>query len=96
MLLTKPLWVEVESIVTNKVNRLRLPDEWITVHQESESPMEDKHERKKVDNSPGDMPCVPYVTLPHCLSIVVEDQVLVNPVLYENNEEIVNIQRWHA
>jgi len=53
--------------------------------------MEDKHERKKVDNSPGDMPSVP-----HCLSIVVEDQVLVNPVLHENNEEIVNVQRWHT
>lgn len=53
--------------------------------------MENKHDRKKVDNGLGDM-----LRVSQGLSIVVEDQVFVYPVLNKNDEKVVNIHRWHT
>lgn len=53
--------------------------------------MEDEHEWEQIDNSLGDM-----LRVPESFPIVVEDQVLVHPVLNCDNEEVVNVHGWHT
>ena len=53
--------------------------------------MENKHEWEQIDNSIRDVLCVSQG-----FSVVIEDQVLVHPILDSDNKEVVNVHRWHS
>jgi methyl coenzyme M reductase subunit C-like uncharacterized protein (methanogenesis marker protein 7) len=92
MSLTQSFWVEVQGVISDiQTNRFRSVNQWVPVHQPSKNEMEHQHKRQDIVDSPRNLFCVS-----NGLSVVIEYKEFVNPILDHDNEEVVDVKRWHT